>query len=85
MELLAGYGRLPYFGSPSRSILFVVLIGTSVILVTQIVISAILNYFNLSFSPFLLFIFQIYQSSNLIGWSHFSRLYLTRVVNCYQA
>ena len=58
MELLAGYGRLPYFGLPSRSILFVVLIGTSVILVTQIVISAILNYFNLSFSPFYYLIFH---------------------------
>ena len=58
MELLADYGRLPYFGLPSRSILFVVLIGTSVILVTQIVISAILNYFNLSFSPFYYLIFH---------------------------
>ena len=52
MELLADYGRLPYFSLSSCSISFVILIGTSVIIVTQTVTSAILNYFDLSFSPF---------------------------------
>ena len=52
MELLADYGRLPYFGLSSCSISFVILIGISVIIGTQIVISDILSYFDLLFSPF---------------------------------
>ena len=52
MELLADYGRLPHFGLSSCSIPFVILIGISVIIVTQIVISDVLNYFDLLFSPF---------------------------------
>ena len=57
------------------SVAVAVLIGTSVIIVTQIVISAILNYFDLLFSPFLLFNFSFYQSSTLIGWSHYEKFW----------
>ena len=52
MELLADYGRLPHFDLSSCSISFVVLIGTSVIISTQIVISDILSHFDFLFSPF---------------------------------
>ena len=62
MELLADYGRLPYFGLSPCSVSVVVLIGTSVIIVTQIVISAILNYFDLLFSPFYYLIFHFIRA-----------------------
>ena len=48
-------------------------------------IFAILVIQNYYFPPSLLFIFQIYQSSNLIGRCHFGRLRLTHAVNYYQA
>ena len=62
MELLANYGRLPHFTVLPRSVLFVSLIRTSVIIVTQIVISAILNYFDLLFSPFYYLIFHFIRA-----------------------
>ena len=62
MELLANYGRLPHFIVLPRSVLFISLIRTSVIIVTQIVISAILNYFDLLFLPFYYLIFHFIRA-----------------------